>query len=98
MPELAGLVGFDLVQGGFKVDVALVDQAVELGAVFDGAEVEGLAGVEDCSVLRKVAVIRIIQAVCAGSVCYLSNTAWLPTIDEFSRQHLHSSRTLRPMS
>lgn len=63
VPELSQLVRFYCIQGIFKLDVTLVDKAVELRPVFDGGKVEGLTGVEDCGMLREVAVIGVVQAV-----------------------------------
>lgn len=60
VPELAELVGLDTVKSVFEVDVALVNETVELGAVSDRREVERSGRVEDGRMLGEVSVVRVI--------------------------------------
>lgn len=67
MPQLAGFVVLLLVQFIFELRVPLAQDAVELGLVFEIAEDEGLARMENDDLFRKVAVVGIVQAVCKAN-------------------------------
>ena len=66
MPQLSSLIILNVVKGVLELDVALVDPVVELGAVFDRGEMKRLAGVEDSRMLCKVAIIGIVETICAA--------------------------------
>lgn len=64
VPQLPALVVILFVQLILELCVSLAQDAVELGLVFERAEDEGVAGMEDDDLLGEVTVVGIVQAVC----------------------------------
>ena len=64
-PELAGIgicLGVEVV---FELDVAPGQERLELELVLEVGEGEGLAGTEDDDLFGEVAVVGVVEAVCA---------------------------------
>lgn len=63
MPELAGKVERDGIKRVFKGGVFMGEALLELQPVVHAGEVEWLRGLEYHSVLRKVAIMRVVQGI-----------------------------------
>ena len=99
VPQLPRIVRPGRVEGVFELGVALAQEGVELGLVAHRVKVEGLARVEDDSLLGEVAIVGVIEAVCShnGSVP-AAERGHRFTFNKVSREHLHLPWPLLPCS
>ena len=63
MPQLSGVIRHFKIKLVFKGSISLAQLGVEFRLVGHAIEIEGLAGVEDDSLLGKVAIIWIVKAI-----------------------------------
>lgn len=68
MPQLPRDIRLHLIQQVFELGVALAQESVERGAIFDVVEVEWLARAENGCVLGEIAVMRVVEAVYSDNV------------------------------
>lgn len=99
MPQLPCDIGVGRVEQVFKLRVAVAQEPVESGPIFDVVEVERLTGTKDGCVFREVAVMRVVETVCRGQCqkLFLSGWTFTRTVNELARQHLHLPRPLAPI-
>lgn len=64
VPQLTRNVWIGCVKLVFEFGVSVSKKFVECWAIFDGVELERFARAENCRVLRKIPIVRVIKTVC----------------------------------